>query len=302
MWESAATIGRAVVVAAAGFGLAALVAGCGRSEDAAASAERANGGRTTRSTAEAGPPVSAEAEVAAGAGVPVPGVGGEPAGSATRVPAGTVVVLDPGHNGGNATQPEVINEPVDAGGFEKPCNTTGTATDDGYTESAFNLAVAEQLRDRLTAAGADVVMTRTDDTGVGPCIDERGQMAARAGADALVSIHADGAPTGAAGFHVIHPALREGYTDATAGPSEDLAIAVRDALVTAGFTPSTYAGEDGLHQRDDLGTLNRAEVPAVMLEAGNLRDPVEADLLSSPGGQARLADALATAVLAFLQP
>src|SRR4051794_9993419 len=36
-----------------------------------------------------------------------------------------VVVLDPGHNGGNAGHPAAINTLVRAGGFEKPCNTTG---------------------------------------------------------------------------------------------------------------------------------------------------------------------------------
>src|SRR5438093_4267119 len=45
-----------------------------------------------------------------------------------------VVVLDPGHNGGNASNPGIINKQVPAGrGQTKPCNTTGTATNAGYT-------------------------------------------------------------------------------------------------------------------------------------------------------------------------
>jgi len=75
---------------------------------------------------------------------------------------------------------------------------------------------------------------------------------------------------------------------------------VRDALVEAGLTPSTYLGTEGLDERTDLGTLNRADVPAVMLEAGNLRNPVDAALLSDPGGPARIADALAAAITEFL--
>jgi N-acetylmuramoyl-L-alanine amidase len=144
------------------------------------------------------------------------------------------------------------------------------------------------------------VLTRDSDTGVGPCIDQRGLAAANAGADLLVSIHADGADGTDHGFHVIHPALRPGYTDATVGPSNDLAAGVRDALVAARFAPADYVGSAGLDERDDLGTLNRAGVPAVMLEAGNLRNPDDASLLTSPDGQARLADALATAVVTFL--
>src|SRR5690349_13443999 len=56
--------------------------------------------------------------------------------------AGRVVVLDPGHQLGNAAFPAEIDEPVDAGGFEKPCNTTGTSTDAGYPEATFTWEVA----------------------------------------------------------------------------------------------------------------------------------------------------------------
>lgn len=212
---------------------------------------------------------------------------------------GPVIVVDPGHNGANAAHPEIINRPVDAGGFQKACNTTGTATNDGVTESSINWAVAQLLRDRLETEGATVVLTRDSDDGVGPCIDERARTAAEAHADLLVSVHADGAPAGARGFHVIHPALRPGYTDDTVGPSAELAALVRDALVAGGFSPSTYVGEDGLDERDDLGTLNLARVPAVMVEAGNLRNDGDAQTLTSEDGQARLADALAGAALAF---
>jgi N-acetylmuramoyl-L-alanine amidase len=219
--------------------------------------------------------------------------------SSTTSADGAVIVVDPGHNGANGAHPEEINRPVDAGGFQKACNTTGAATDGGVSESSINWAVAQLLRDRLEARGATVVLTRDSDDGVGPCIDERARTAAEAQADLLVSVHADGAPTGAHGFHVIHPALRPGYTDDTVGPSAELAAQVRDALVAGGFTPSTYVGEDGLDERDDLGTLNLARVPAVMVEAGNLRNDGDAQTLTSEDGQSRLADALAGAALAF---
>jgi N-acetylmuramoyl-L-alanine amidase len=231
-------------------------------------------------------PVSSETTAAPGG---EGGAGGE----------GPVIVVDPGHNGANGAHPEEINRQVDAGGFQKACNTTGTATNDGVSESSINWAVAQLLRDRLEAEGARVILTRDSDDGVGPCIDERGRVAAEAHADALVSVHADGAPANASGFHVIHPGLRPGYTDDTVAPSAELAAGVRDALVAGGFTPSTYVGEDGLDERDDLGTLNLARVPAVMVEAGNLRNTADAEMLTSEDGQSRLAAALAEAALAF---
>src|SRR3954449_9455448 len=79
-----------------------------------------------------------------------------------------IVVLDPGHNGGNAAHPEVVNAPVpDGAGDTKPCNTTGTATNAGYPEHAFTWDVALRMRDRLTAAGVTVVLTRPADGRVG---------------------------------------------------------------------------------------------------------------------------------------
>ena len=59
---------------------------------------------------------------------------------------GTTISVDPGHNGGNFSDPEAIDRPVPAGanGTTKPCNTTGTETDDGsLTEARFNWEVAQ---------------------------------------------------------------------------------------------------------------------------------------------------------------
>jgi N-acetylmuramoyl-L-alanine amidase len=209
------------------------------------------------------------------------------------------VVIDPGHNGANHAHSTEINRPVDAGGFDKACNTTGTAGD-GYAEAQFNWDVATALRDALARQGATVVLTRQDNEGWGPCIDERGLTASQAGADLLISIHADGASTGERGFHVIHPGPVPGYTDDIVGPSADAAVVVRDALVAAGLEVSTYAGSNGLVQRTDLGTLNRAGTPAVMVEAGNMRDPADLARLRALDGQGVLVAALASGITDYL--
>lgn len=219
-----------------------------------------------------------------------------PAGST----AGKLVVIDPGHNGNNWKHTSEINRSVDAGGFSKSCNTTGTAAGN-LTETAFNLAVAQRLEEQLSSRGIRVVLTRDNDNGWGPCIDERGQIAARANADLLVSIHADGSSPGNHGFHVISPSAVRGYTESTAGPSVVAATAVRDALVGDGFQPSTYIGTRGLIQRGDLGTLNRAEVPAIMIEAGNMKNASDLALLGSADGQRRFAAAIANGVEQFLR-
>ena len=48
----------------------------------------------------------------------------------------------------------------------------------------------------FVAEGATVVLTRTSNTGVGPCVTERAAIGNRARADAAISIHADGGPPG----------------------------------------------------------------------------------------------------------
>ncbi len=91
--------------------------------------------------------------------------------------AGRVVVLDPGHQLGNHNFPSQINRPVPAGGFKKPCNTTGTATNGGYPEATFVWRVTKLLQARLEKLGATVRLTRTSNRQDrwGPCVDERGR-------------------------------------------------------------------------------------------------------------------------------
>jgi N-acetylmuramoyl-L-alanine amidase len=222
--------------------------------------------------------------------------------------AGKVVVIDPGHQLGNGAHPSEINRPVDAGGFDKPCNTTGTSTNDGYPEATFAWEVALRVRSRLEALGATVELTRDSNSAQawGPCVDVRG----RAGnpgepgptADAKLSIHGDGTyAAGAHGFHVIAPGDLPGYTDDIEADSLDFAHVVRDALVRGGFAVSTYTGSDGIDVRTDLGTLNLADVPTVMVELGNMRDAGDAAEMESSDGQDAYAKALTAGISAYLR-
>jgi N-acetylmuramoyl-L-alanine amidase len=210
-----------------------------------------------------------------------------------------VVVLDPGHNGGNAGAPAAINRQVpDGRGGTKACNTTGTSTDAGYAEHAFTLDVAQRVEKRLVAGGVRVELTRTADDGVGPCVDERGSAGERAGADAVVSIHADGAAPSGKGFHVAYsdPPLNA----AQRGPARTLAADLRDGLAAAGFPRSTYIGRDGLSPRTDLAGLNLSTRPTALVECANMRNAGEAAAVSSAAGRDRYAAAIADGILRFL--
>jgi N-acetylmuramoyl-L-alanine amidase len=219
----------------------------------------------------------------------------------TRPERSYTVVIDPGHNGGNAAHSREINQPVDAVTLHKPCDTTGTATDDGYSESAFNFDVSMRLASMLRRAGVRVILTRTSDTGWGPCITERAAIGNRNDADAALSIHADGGPPSGYGFHVIEPGLVRGYTDPIVGPSRRLGTDIRDAYrAGTGMSYATYLGQNGIDVRTDLGGLNLSKVPKVFVECGNMRNETDARQLESAAFRARIAAALARGISAFL--
>jgi N-acetylmuramoyl-L-alanine amidase len=213
---------------------------------------------------------------------------------------GQTIAIDPGHNGGNGAHAAEIARPVFIGTQSRACDTTGTQTDNGYTESAYNLDVALRLRAILQADGANVVMSRTTNDGWGPCIDQRAAFANNAHAAVAVSIHADGGPPGGRGFHVNMPALVPGYTDDIYTASHRLGIDMRDTFEATGMPPSTYFGVDGLVERSDLGGLNLSNVPKVFVETGNMRNATDAALLESSDFRERAAEALAAGLARFL--
>ncbi|MDH2413363.1 N-acetylmuramoyl-L-alanine amidase [Nocardioides sp. CER19] len=227
-----------------------------------------------------------------------------PVPAAARPLAGRTVVLDPGHQLGNARHPREIDRLVQAGPSRKPCNTTGTSTDSGYPEATLTWQVAMVARRDLQQAGARVVLTRSSNSASawGPCVDARGRLGGRVHADLTVSIHGDGSyARGARGFHVIAPASVRGWTDDIAAPSRRLALSLRSALGRARFPRANYiAGGDGLDVRSDLGTLNLSDVPVAMVELGNMRNATEARGMRSKQGRARYAHALTDGITRYL--
>lgn len=221
-------------------------------------------------------------------------------------PLGLVTIaLDPGHQLGNHNFARQTGAPVQAGGFTKPCNTSGTATNGGVPEATVNMQLATAVRLRLRRLGAVVRMTRLRNSQQlwGPCVDARGEFGKRVGARLMVSLHADGAPSSDRGFHVIAPTRRSPWTSDIAGRSLRLARALRDGLSATGLPRSNYIGSGtGLNVRSDLGTLNMSDVPVAMVEVGNMRNPADALEMTSASGRARYADAVVQGIRTFLRP
>ncbi|MBV8929166.1 MAG: Rv3717 family N-acetylmuramoyl-L-alanine amidase [Mycobacteriaceae bacterium] len=219
-----------------------------------------------------------------------------PTASAAGTIAGKIVFLDPGHNGANDAS---INRQVTNGrGGTKECQTSGTTTDSGYPEHSFNWDVVLRIRAELMQLGVRTVMSRGDDSALGPCVDQRAAMANALHPDAIVSIHADGGPPDGRGFHVNYssPPLN----DAQSGPAVRFAQVMRDQLVAAGFTPSTYRGSDGLYGRADLAGLNLAQYPSILIECGNMKNAGEAAVMVTADGRAKYASAVGQGISAYL--
>lgn len=210
--------------------------------------------------------------------------------------AGMVVFIDPGHNGANDAS---ISRQVTTGrGGTKDCQTSGTATNSGYQEHTFTWDTALRVRAALNALGVRTALSRGNDTGLGPCVDERANVANSLRPNAILSIHADGGPPSGRGFHVNYSAPP--LNQVQAGPSVQYARIVRDQMQASGIPPATYIGQSGLYGRSDLTGLNLAQYPAILVECGNMKNPVDSGLMESPEGRQKYADALVRGVAGFL--
>ncbi|MCX5201544.1 N-acetylmuramoyl-L-alanine amidase [Streptomyces sp. NBC_00237] len=220
--------------------------------------------------------------------------------------SGRTVVVDPGHNPGNFRHTREINRQVNIGTNSKECDTTGTASNAGYTEAEFTLDVSRRLKSLLEKQGATVKFTQNADRPFGPCIDERARIGNEAKADAVLSIHADGSSAGHRGFHVILPArVKSGAADTSSivGPSRVLGEAIVGNFVReTGDRPANYLGApNGLVVRRDLGGLNLSTVPKVFIECGNMRDSKDIALLTDPSWRQKAAQGMADGISAFLK-
>jgi N-acetylmuramoyl-L-alanine amidase len=219
--------------------------------------------------------------------------------TATATPsniAGMVVFIDPGHNGANDGS---ISRQVTTGrGGTKDCQTSGTATNTGFMEHTFTWDTALRVRAELTALGVRTALSRGNDNALGPCVDERANMANSLRPNAILSIHADGGPPSGRGFHVNYSAPP--LNPVQAGPSVQYARIMRDQMAAAGIPPATYIGQNGLYGRSDLTGLNLAQYPSILVECGNMKNPVDSALMESPEGRQKYADALVRGVAGFL--
>jgi N-acetylmuramoyl-L-alanine amidase len=213
---------------------------------------------------------------------------------------GKVVVLDPGHNKNNSSS---INNIVNAGNnYFKACDTVGTSTNGGYPEHAFTWDVANRAKAILKAEGATVILTRTSDSGIGPCITQRAAIGNAAHADAFIAIHADGGPSSGHGFFVMQPPPNNPHVNpGGAARSRVLATTMHNVFhATTGIPYSSYIRGGYYPNTTTTGTINLSHGPVITIECLDMRNRGDAALATNPLERQKIAAGIAAGLTAFL--
>ncbi len=177
--------------------------------------------------------------------------------------SGRVIAIDPGHPPGGATGPT------------------------GVRESEVALAVALEARRLLEEQGATVVLTRAADSAV--ALADRPRLAEAAGAEVLVSIHANALPDG------MNPFVNSGTSVYFFHPrAAALARAIDAALVREFGVRDLGVG------RGDLALARPTWMPAVLVEGLFMMLPDQEAVLASRDGQRRYARGLVAGLARFL--
>jgi N-acetylmuramoyl-L-alanine amidase len=213
--------------------------------------------------------------------------------TSTRSAAAFVVCIDPGHQ----THNDEKLEPIGPGSKTESARATGgfTGVATGLPEYEIDLELGARLKKRLVAQGVHVVMTRTAND-VQLSNAERAKIANRAHADLFVRIHCSASTVATdSGLSVLFPAKNR-WTASIASSSQAAARFIESSAVHA-----SGARNRGAHSQAGVVGFNWSKVPAVMVQAGFLSNPIEDKLLATPSYQDHLATGLADGILAYLR-
>lgn len=182
-----------------------------------------------------------------------------------------VVVIDPGHGGSDP----------------------GAIGPDGVKEKDVNLAIAGKVAEILRQQGVNILLTRPGDGDAG--LVERAQLANSNNAEVFVSIHSNSSTNSGMGGTAT-------YTYAPAGTP--LGLQRESRLRLARLLQEELVQALGLRDagvfEENFSVLRNTSMPAALVEVAFLSNPVEEQLLASPGFQDRAARAIARAITRYL--
>lgn len=184
--------------------------------------------------------------------------------------SGKKILLDPGHGG----------------------KDTGCISYSGRYEKHLNLIVAKKLKLKLESLGANVYMTRNDDTYINN--KERGRMADRIDADILFSIHHNSLDSSKSDYHgmstyyntINHKDSRFGY---------DLAESIYLNAITLN---GVY--RDGILDRN-FQVLRETNTPAALIEIGFMSNPQEELNIQNESFQNLMVEKLSNGIIDYFK-
>lgn len=179
--------------------------------------------------------------------------------------SGTVIVLDAGHGG------------YDNGalGYDK-------------NEKDINLAIVLAAAGRLRNAGADVILTRSDDTYIS--LDERAAILREASPDLSVSVHQNSMPY-TADITSIRGTVSLWWADAGRMLAESLSETIPDAL----------SRQNRGTEKMMLAMCKNQKFPSSLVEVGFITSAEEYETMVSGDGIEKTADALLESILLYFE-
>jgi N-acetylmuramoyl-L-alanine amidase len=202
----------------------------------------------------------------------------------TRTPR--LVVLDPGHGG-------------------KDTGAVGTRK---VYEKLAVLSIAQRVKAHLEEKKIPVRLTRSTDTFIP--LKERSQIAATAGADLFISIHADGAADSsahgvetfimtAAGYDSSNHYGQGGDKSSKKGNQNDAANAVLGFSIQSNLVKTTKRSDRGL-RRARFSVLKLAPCPSALVECGFLTNPEEEALMIDASYRESCARGISNGIIGYM--
>lgn len=207
---------------------------------------------------------------------------------------GHIIAIDAGHQEKDNTEQEAIGPGATETKDKVTSGTKGVET--GLREYELTLQVGKLVEKQLKEEGYEVIMVReSNDLNMGN--KERAQMAAEAGAEILVHLHANGSKVASThGAMAVCVTKESPYVAKLYRKSRKLA----DAVISQ-YVDYTGAKNNGVWETDLMLGLNWSSIPAINLEMGFMSNPEEDKKMADDKYQQKMAQGIVAGIEAYFE-